>query len=98
MTTEALGSRLEPRLARVAGQVHGIRRMLRDRRDSIDILNQIEAARSALASVAGLVLADHIETSIAEAVRSRRAALRRRKIRELMKLCGRFCGRGGGRA
>ena len=56
----ALGnSDLQARLRRVEGQVRGIERMIEERRACPDVLNQVTAARAALAAVAReLVLAD----------------------------------------
>ena len=39
------------RLARIAGQINGIKRMVEDEKYCIEIITQIQAARSALRSV-----------------------------------------------
>jgi DNA-binding FrmR family transcriptional regulator len=44
------------RLRRIEGQVRGIQRMVEDGRDCRDIVNQVAAVKSALASVNGVVL------------------------------------------
>jgi len=80
------------RLERIAGQVRGVRRMIDERRYCMDVLDQLEAVRSALAGVGKIVLQNHIETCVAGAVRSRDRQDRAKKIAELVNLYGRFCG------
>lgn len=74
------------RLARIEGQVRGVRRMIADGAYCIDILTQIEAAQSALRSVSDRVLRKHIETCVAAAARSRDGAEIRRKLEEVISL------------
>ncbi len=50
---------LRRRLRRIAGQVAGIQTMIEEDRYCVEILTQISACRSALDSVAGLMLEDH---------------------------------------
>ena len=45
------------RLARIEGQVRAVSRMIDDREYCIDIITQIQAARSALQSVSKIILA-----------------------------------------
>lgn len=61
---------LGARLARIEGHVRGVRRMLERREDCDDILAQVAAVRSALREVARLLLEGHLETCVAEAIRS----------------------------
>ena len=95
MITDELAEKAGNRLERIAGQVRGVRKMVEDRRYCVDVLNQIEAARSALAGVSKLLLGNHIETCVAEALGSRNKAQRKQKIDELTALYARFCGNGG---
>ena len=57
-----------PRLARIAGQVQGIRRMVEERKYCIDILTQISAITSALENVALGLLDDHLRHCVAGAI------------------------------
>jgi len=52
------------RLARVAGHVQAIKRMVEEGRSCADVLVQLGAVRAALDRVAKLVLADHLEHCI----------------------------------
>lgn len=74
------------RLNRVAGQVRGIAQMVEDGRYCIDILNQIQAVKSALAKVESEVLKDHAASCVAEAVASGDEAEQRIKFNELIEL------------
>jgi len=55
------------RLARVEGQVKGVCRMIEAEEYCIDIITQIEAARSALHSVSRLILEKHIRHCVMDA-------------------------------
>jgi CsoR family transcriptional regulator, copper-sensing transcriptional repressor len=55
-------------LRRVEGQVRGIQRMVEEERYCVEILNQIAAARMALARLALIVLEDHTKGCVSRAV------------------------------
>jgi len=61
------------RLAKIEGHVHGIRKMLDEDRGCSDLLIQIAAVRSALDKAAKIILEDHMEACLLEAVKSGRA-------------------------
>ena len=56
------------RLARVIGHLHAVERMVNDERDCAEILIQLAAVRSALASTSKLILKDHMEHCIVDAI------------------------------
>lgn len=56
------------RLARIEGHVRSVKQMAIDERDCSEILLQIAAIRKALDNTAKLVLTDHIETCLVNAV------------------------------
>lgn len=56
--------KIKARLNRVAGQVAGIQRMVDEDRYCMDILNQIEAVRSALDALGVELLTSHLETCV----------------------------------
>jgi DNA-binding FrmR family transcriptional regulator len=86
------------RLKRIAGQVAGVERMLGENRYCVDVLLQISAVQGALGEVGRVVLANHVEICLAEALRSGNAKERREKIDELMNVLSRCTvnGAGGG--
>ena len=56
------------RLARIEGQVRGVRRMVEDEAYCIDVLTQIAAVDKALDGVALKLLADHTNHCVRDAV------------------------------
>ncbi|MER7506111.1 metal-sensitive transcriptional regulator [Nonomuraea pusilla] len=56
------------RLRRIEGQVRGLQRMVEDDKYCIDILTQVSAATSALRSFALVLLEEHMEHCVADAV------------------------------
>jgi CsoR family transcriptional regulator, copper-sensing transcriptional repressor len=61
------------RLARVEGQVRGLRQMIEDDRYCGDELQQVSAITAALREVALLVLKDHLEVGVEYAAQVRNA-------------------------
>jgi DNA-binding FrmR family transcriptional regulator len=84
------------RLKRVAGQVAGIERMLAEDRYCVDVLLQIAAIQGALSEVGRVVLASHVETCLADALKSGSAKERRAKVDELMVVFSRCTVTGAG--
>ena len=62
------------RLSRAVGHLESIKRMVEDGRDCSDVLVQIAAVRSALSSTAKVIIKDHIEHCIVEAVETNGSA------------------------
>jgi len=58
------------RLRRIAGQVRGLERMVDEDRYCIDVLTQVSAVKAALESVALLLLEDHVDHCVADAIQS----------------------------
>ena len=78
---------VQRRLARIEGQARGIQKMVADERYCIDILTQVKSMKAALDRVALLLLDDHVEHCVADAVKSGDGA---EKLRELSQAIGRF--------
>lgn len=78
---------MQRRLQRIEGPVRGLQGMVDDERYCIDILTQVEAVKAALGRVALLLLDDHVEHCVADAVRGGDGA---EKLRELSHAIGRF--------
>ena len=81
------------RLRRIEGQVRGLQRMVEEDRYCIDVLTQVGAVKSALESVSLLLLADHVDHCVADAIRSGSARDRQKKVDELLEVFSRFGGR-----
>lgn len=56
------------RLSRAIGHLESVKRMVEDERDCSDVLIQLAAVRSALSSTAKVIIKDHLEHCINDAV------------------------------
>ena len=74
------------RLNRIEGQVRGIGRMIEEERYCIEVLQQIQAIKSALAKVEDAILKDHAATCIETAIASGDVVKQRKKFDELVDL------------
>ena len=74
------------RLARIEGQVRGIARMIEEDRYCIDILQQLQAIKSAVARVEDAILHDHAATCVEGAIASGDESEQRKKFGELVEL------------
>jgi len=74
------------RFNRIAGQVRGIGQMVEQDRYCIDILQQIQAVRSALARAEMEVLRDHAASCVAAAIAAGDPIDQRAKVDELVQL------------
>ena len=72
------------RLARIEGQVRAVGRMIDDGEYCIDIITQIQAARSALQSVSKIILEKHLKHCVAEALDENNSATIDEKLEEIM--------------
>ena len=77
------------RLRRLEGQVRGVARMVKEDRYCVDILAQTTAIRAALKGVEKLVIDDHAQHCIEDAVASGDADQQRAKFLELIELLDR---------
>jgi DNA-binding FrmR family transcriptional regulator len=59
---------VEPRLGRIEGQVRAIRSMIADGRSTVDVVTQVLAVNAALKRVVDLLVANHVEEWLAQAV------------------------------
>ena len=57
-------------LSRIEGQIRGIAKMIEEEKYCIDILNQIKAIKSALATVEGKILRNHLKACVKETLNS----------------------------
>ncbi|RPH82737.1 MAG: metal-sensitive transcriptional regulator [Candidatus Rokuibacteriota bacterium] len=78
------------RLRRIEGQVQGLQRMLDNDAYCVDILLQISAVQGALEQVQKLLLGRHIESCVADALRTGSRSERQQKVDELLDVFSRF--------
>jgi DNA-binding FrmR family transcriptional regulator len=84
-------SQLIRRLSRMEGQVRGIARMIEQDRYCIDVLNQALAVRSALSQVELLILQDHADDCVEDAILASNPEEQRQKFRELVDVFEKVC-------
>lgn len=72
------------RLARIEGQVRAVSRMIDDGEYCVDIITQIQAARSALQAVSKIILAKHLKHCVADAMEARDEKDIDEKLEEIM--------------
>ena len=72
------------RLRRIEGQVRGLEKMVDEDRYCIDVLTQVGAAKAALDAVALLLLQDHTEHCVVEAIRTGDGSAKVRELNETM--------------
>jgi DNA-binding FrmR family transcriptional regulator len=77
------------RLARIAGQVRGVSRMVEEERYCIDVLTQIAAIEAALDKVALGLIDEHTRHCVINAEGGKQTE----KVDELVAALGRFVGR-----
>lgn len=76
----------DARLARIGGQISAVRKMVADDRYCIDVVRQVQAARSALSSLEALIIDDHVDTCVQHALEDGDTTERRDKVTELVSI------------
>lgn len=70
----------------LSGHFEGIKKMLRADKYCIDIIKQNEAVIAALDKVNRLILENHLNTCVTEAIKGKDEKERKKKIKELLKI------------
>lgn len=73
-------------LRRIEGQVRGVQKMVENRKYCIDIINQINAIKGALARVEENILEKHLENCVTKAVQGSSDKEKQQKLNEIIKL------------
>jgi CsoR family transcriptional regulator, copper-sensing transcriptional repressor len=71
---------VQTRLRRIEGQIRGVQKMVDEDRYCIDVLTQVGAIKAALDAVALVLLQDHTEHCVVEAIQTGDGS---QKVREL---------------
>ncbi len=74
------------RLKSIAGHVNGIERMVVEDAYCIDVIKQVQAVQAALNKVNDLILENHLNTCVIEAVRGDSKKERERVIGEIVEV------------
>lgn len=86
MIDDNLIKKLKPRLKRIEGQVNGISKMIEKKEYCVDIFQQISAVMGALKSVNALILENHLNTCVKNAMASKNEKEIKEKIKELTEI------------
>ena len=81
--TDESTEKLKARLSRAIGHLNSVYRMVDDKKYCIDVLNQLKAVQVALDKTAEVLLKQHLETCVVEAVRNQDTA---RVVEELVQV------------
>ncbi len=74
------------RINYITGHLEGVKKMLENDRYCIDIIKQNEAVIAAIKKVNELVLKNHLNTCVTEAIESKNEKERKKKIQELLEI------------
>lgn len=75
---------VQTRLAKVAGQINAVSRMVDDDLYCIDVIRQVRAAKAALSSLEQVMLREHVDTCVTHALTGDDVALRKERVEELV--------------
>ncbi len=78
------------RLRRIEGQIRGIQKMVEEGRSCVDVLTQTSAVIATLHGVEDLILETHLNTCVADAMKSGDSELGSAKMSEVMAVMSRF--------
>lgn len=81
--TDTSKEKLKARLSKAIGHLNAVYRMVEDKKYCIDVLNQLKAVQAALDKTAEVILREHLETCVVDAVRNQDSD---RVIEELMQV------------
>lgn len=74
------------RMNYLSGHFEGIKKMLRDDKYCIDIIKQNKAVIAAIEKVNQMILENHLNTCVTEAIKGKSEKERKKKIRELLEI------------
>src|SRR5713226_2681634 len=75
-------AQVQGRLRRIEGQIRGVEKMVDEDRYCIDVLTQVGAVKAALDAVALLLLQDHTEHCVVEAIQAGDGSTKVRELNE----------------
>jgi len=70
------------RMSYLSGHLEGVKKMIRDDKYCIDIIKQNEAILAAIKKVNQIILGNHLNTCVTEAIKGKNKKERKRKIKE----------------
>ena len=74
------------RMNYLSGHLDGIKKMIKDEKYCIDIIQQNQAVISALKKINQMILENHLQTCVTKAIKSRDKKEKTKKIREILEI------------
>jgi len=74
------------RMNYIAGHLAGIKKMLQDDKYCVDVIKQNEAVIAAIKKVNEIILENHLNTCVAEAIKGKNEKERKKKIKEILEV------------
>jgi len=74
------------RMNYLTGHLEGIKKMVKDEKYCIDIIKQNEAVIAAIEKVNEMILENHLNTCVTQAIKGKSERERKKKIKELLEL------------
>lgn len=74
------------RMNYLSGHLEGVKKMIKENRYCIDIILQAEAVCEAIKKVNQLILENHLNTCVTQAIKSRNTKEQKKKIKELLEI------------
>ncbi len=75
------------RMSYTSGHLEGIKKMIKDDKYCIDIIKQNNAVMAAIKKVNRIILENHLNTCVAEAIKGENKKEQRKKIKEILEVC-----------
>lgn len=70
----------------LAGHLEGVKKMIKEDRYCIDIIKQNEAVTAAIKKLNQIILENHLNTCVTEAIKRKDKKERKKKIKELLEI------------
>jgi DNA-binding FrmR family transcriptional regulator len=90
MRNHVIAKEVAVRMNKVIGQLQGIQKMVENDRYCVDILIQLSSVAGALSKIEDLVMKQHLEHCVAEAMASGDKEEKEKKINEMLEVFSRF--------
>ena len=74
------------RISYITGHLEGVKKMIKDDKYCIDVIKQNEAVIAAIKKVNHIILENHLNTCVSDAIKKRSRKERQKKIKELLEI------------
>ena len=74
------------RMNYLSGHLEGIKKMIKDNKYCIDIIKQNEAVIAAIKKLNQIILENHLNTCVTQAIKGKGGKERKKKIKELLEI------------